>query len=74
MALRVLEYTALLYGELLRRGLAKPGALPPVLPLVLYTGDAARPGGRVGVRCANSALGGAAVAGAVPAVAAPLRA
>ena len=38
MALRVLEYTALLYGELLRRG-AKPGTLPPVLPVVLYNGD-----------------------------------
>ena len=41
MAQRVLEYTALLYGELLRRGKAKPGALPPVLPVVLYNGDAA---------------------------------
>ena len=40
MAQRVLEYTALLYGELLRRGKAKPGALPPVLPVVLYNGDA----------------------------------
>ena len=40
MALRVMEYTALLYGELLRRGIAKPGALPPVLPVVLYNGDA----------------------------------
>ena len=40
MALRVMEYTALLYGELLRRGKAKPGALPPVLPVVLYNGDA----------------------------------
>ena len=39
MALRVLEYTALLYGELLRNGIAKPGALPPVLPVVLYSGD-----------------------------------
>ena len=39
MALRVLEYTALLYGELLRSG-AKPGTLPPVLPVVLYNGDA----------------------------------
>ena len=39
MALRVLEYTALLYGEMLRRGIAKPGALPPVLPVVLYNGD-----------------------------------
>ena len=40
MALRVMEYTALLYGELLRHGVAKPGALPPVLPVVLYNGDA----------------------------------
>ena len=40
MALRVMEYTALLYGELLRRGIARPGALPPVLPVVLYNGDA----------------------------------
>ena len=39
MALRVLEYTALLYGELLRHGRARPGALPPVLPVVLYNGD-----------------------------------
>ena len=39
MAQRVLEYTALLYGELLRRGMARPGALPPVLPVVLYNGD-----------------------------------
>ena len=40
MALRVLEYTALLYSELLRNGKATPGALPPVLPVVLYNGDA----------------------------------
>ncbi len=39
MALRVLEYTALLYGELLRGGVV-PGELPPVLPVVLYNGDA----------------------------------
>ena len=39
MALRVLEYTALLYGELLRNGRAKPGALPAMLPVVLYNGD-----------------------------------
>ena len=38
MALRVLEYTALLYGELLRGGVV-PGELPPVLPVVLYNGD-----------------------------------
>ena len=40
MAQRVLEYTALLYGELLRAGSHRPGALPPVLPVVLYNGDA----------------------------------
>ena len=40
MALRVMEYTTLLYGELLRHGRARPGALPPVLPVVLYNGDA----------------------------------
>ena len=40
MALRVLEYTALLYRELLRNGKAELGALPPVLPIVLYNGDA----------------------------------
>ena len=40
MALRVLEYTALLYSELVRNGKATPGALPPVLPVVLYNGDA----------------------------------
>ena len=39
MALRVLEYTALLHGELLRAGSHAPGALPPVLPVVLYNGD-----------------------------------
>ena len=37
MAQRVLEYTALLYGEPLRRGVAP--APPPVLPVVLYNGD-----------------------------------
>ena len=40
MAQRVLEYTALLYGELLRAGSHRPGTLPPVLPVVLYNGDA----------------------------------
>ena len=41
MALRNLEYTALLYQELARRGeLGEPGQWPPVLPLVLYNGDA----------------------------------
>ena len=40
MALRNLEYTALLYRELKRAGqLGAPGNLPPVLPLVLYNGD-----------------------------------
>ena len=39
MALRVLEYTAMLYRELLRRKLAEPGRLPPVLPIVLYNGE-----------------------------------
>ena len=39
MALRVLEYTVLLYRELLRNGKAELGALPPVLPVVLYNGD-----------------------------------
>ena len=39
MALRVLEYTVLLYRELLRNGKAGLGALPPVLPVVLYNGD-----------------------------------
>ncbi len=41
MALRNLEYTALLYRELARRGeLGAPGRWPPVLPVVLYNGDA----------------------------------
>ena len=41
MALRNLEYTALLYTELERTGkLGTPGDWPPVLPLVLYNGDA----------------------------------
>ena len=41
MALRNLEYTALLYRELDRRGeLGMPGRWPPVLPIVLYNGDA----------------------------------
>ena len=38
MALRILEYTAMLYRELLRRGVATAGRLPPVLPVVLYNG------------------------------------
>ena len=41
MALRNLEYTALLYRELDRRKeLGPPGRWPPVLPVVLYNGDA----------------------------------
>ena len=41
MALRNLEYTTLLYGDLARRGeLGAPGRWPPVLPVVLYNGDA----------------------------------
>ena len=41
MALRNLEYTALLYQELGRRGeLGESGSWPPVLPVVLYNGDA----------------------------------
>ena len=41
MALRNLEYTALLYRELdRRRELGEPGGWPPVLPVVLYNGDA----------------------------------
>ena len=40
MALRNLEYTALLYRELDRRKvLGPPGRWPPVLPVVLYNGD-----------------------------------
>ena len=41
MAVRILEYTAMLYRELLREGtFERGGALPPVLPVVLYNGDA----------------------------------
>ena len=41
MALRMLEYTALLYGELnRRRELGRTGRWPPVLPVVVYSGDA----------------------------------
>ncbi len=41
MALRVLEYTALLYRELRRNeALAPDGRRPPVLPVVLYNGTA----------------------------------
>ena len=37
MALRVLEYTAMLYRDLLRAKVVKPGELPPVL--LLYNGE-----------------------------------
>lgn len=41
MALRMLEYTALLYRELGRRkALGAAGHWPPVLPVVVYNGDA----------------------------------
>ena len=41
MALRILEYTALLYRELGRNeALAPEGLRPPVLPVVLYNGEA----------------------------------
>ena len=41
MALRVLEYTVMLYRELVRENrIAPDGLLPPVLPVVLYNGDA----------------------------------
>ena len=40
MALRILEYTTLLYRELRRnRALESDGRRPPVLPVVLYNGD-----------------------------------
>ena len=39
MALRVMEYTVMLYKELLRTKRATLGALPPVLPIVLYNGE-----------------------------------
>lgn len=41
MALRVMTYLGLLYQNLVRQRLLKPGAkLPPVLPIVLYNGYA----------------------------------
>ena len=41
MALRNMEYTTLLYQELDRRGqLGPPGQWPPVVPVVLYNGEA----------------------------------
>ena len=39
MALRVMEYTVMLYKELLRTKRATLGDLPPVLPIVLYNGE-----------------------------------
>ena len=39
MALRVTEYTVMLYRELLRAKKVEPGQLPLVLPVVLYNGD-----------------------------------
>ena len=39
MALRVNEYTVMLYRDLLRAKMVKPGELPPVLPIVLYNGE-----------------------------------
>ena len=38
MALRILEYTVLLYQELSRSGLGPDGLRPPVLPIVLHNG------------------------------------
>jgi predicted transposase/invertase (TIGR01784 family) len=41
MAARIMEYTAMLYRDIIRRDpLTKSGKLPPVLPIVLYNGDA----------------------------------
>ena len=39
MALRVNEYTVMLYRELLRAKMVEPGQLPLVLPVVLYNGE-----------------------------------
>ena len=39
MALRVAEYTMMLYRELLRAEAMAAGELPPVLPIVLYNGE-----------------------------------
>ena len=39
MALRVSEYTAMLYRDLLRAKAVEAGKLPPVLPVVLYNGE-----------------------------------
>ena len=41
MAVRMMSYVGLLYQDLIRRGEVLPGRrLPPVLPIVLYNGDA----------------------------------
>ena len=72
MALRILEYTVLLYGELRRNGaLARGGRRPPVLPVVRYNGDA-RWTAALEVRGAG--LAGGTVARALSAVAALPRA
>ena len=58
MALRVLEYTALLYRELARnKALGRDGLRPPVLPVVLYNGEA-RWRAALEVRELISAVGG----------------
>jgi len=41
MAVRIMTYVGLLYQDLIRRGdVLKDRKLPPVLPIVLYNGDA----------------------------------
>lgn len=41
MAVRVNAYVGLLYHDLVRKGITTPSRrLPPVFPIVLYTGDA----------------------------------
>src|SRR5690606_11394021 len=41
MPVRVLSYTSLLYQDLIRqKALGRDGKLPPVLPIVLYNGEA----------------------------------
>jgi predicted transposase/invertase (TIGR01784 family) len=41
MAARIMEYIAMLYRDIIRRDRpSKSGKLPPVLPIVLYNGDA----------------------------------
>ena len=39
MALRMMVYQGLLYQELIRSKEVSPGALPPILPIVLYNGS-----------------------------------